>query len=344
VKAILGDVYDWWTRVMGSFLGARRPLRLHGPIVTLAREHLAVAREPGDDEPIIVPVETMADGLASVRRGRRSVRGPVTLLLDNDRFVTRQASGFAVPLSRQRRMAALDLAAATPFKPGDVHAVIARPGGVSAEPAVYHIIRRQVIDPVVAALSAARLPAADILLEGPDGNPMRLRGADRARILGQSRARAAGQGVLAIVIVALVAACLGTFAHAWFRYDEAIAQARAISEPLQQQAVSVRKALDERESHMAVLAALRTEIDETRAATEIWEEVTRLLPDTAWLTDMTIARNVVRMSGFSKAAPAIIASLEGSPIFRDVEFTAPVVRAPGQQGQRFSLSMEVVSP
>ncbi|TCD16658.1 PilN domain-containing protein [Oricola cellulosilytica] len=341
MQAVLSDVYDWWSRTMRGFVGARGGAP-RGPVAVLRRDRLDVFRGPADDAPAAVPLDDLQTGLASLRRGRGAVRGPVTLQLDEGRFITRRLSGFTVPLSRQRAMAAIDLGGSTPFRVEEVHAVLTEPPAArQAPPSEYHIIRRSVIDPVVAALAAARLPVRAIALTAGDGPVLPLRGADLARLTGRTRARSFAHAS-AIAAMALIAvATAGSFAHAWWRYDTAIAETRAISAPLQARAVRVRKALDERENRMAVLSALRTEIAESRTATEVWEEVTRVLPDSAWLTDMTIAEDTVRLSGFSRAAPAIIAPLEGSGMFSNAEFTAPVVRVPGQAGQRFSLRMDV---
>jgi general secretion pathway protein L len=345
VLAVLTDISDWWTRVMRGIVFPRRSPDPHMPVVTILRDRLEVVRRAGDNGTVTIPQEEMAPGLAGLRRGRGALRGPVMVRLEPDRFVTRQISGFAVPLSRQRQMAAFDITASTPFPPDTVHAVLTEPEGKGAAAAAqYHVIRKSVIDPVVAALRQAGLPIARIVLAGEDGRSLRLRADDLAVITGRTRARAARRMLASALAALLVASVAGTFAHAWWRYDKAVAEVTAISQPLAARAKQVRQALDDREARMTILAALRTEIAESRTATEVWEELTRVLPDSAWLTDMVMTPEAVRISGFSRAAPAIIAPLEGSPLFRNAEFTAPVVRVPGQNGQRFSIQMELSSP
>lgn len=337
----LADIWDWWWRVARAMPLARGKAGLYGTTVTLSRNRLVLSKASGRAR-TEVGLSDMASGLSQARRGFRGFRGPVTLALEPDRFVTRQLSPFSVPLSRQRQMAELDLAASTPFAPGEVHAVLADKRGLAGEDAKYHIIRKQVVDPVIAALRQARLPVRNVVLADGNGGVMALRGREKARVLGKTRAYGLRRtaGIIAAAVMAV--AVTGTFAHAWWRYDRAIAEVSAQSDTLQVRARKVRTALDEREKRLGVLAALRTQIAKSQSATEIWEELSRVLPDTAWLTDMTVTPDRVRIAGFAKEAAAIVAPLEGSPMFENAEFTSAVVRVPGQSGERFSLQMGLV--
>ncbi len=72
-----------------------------------------------------------------------------------------------------------------------------------------------------------------------------------------------------------------------------------------------------------------------------WEEITRILPDTAWLTDLTIDGTEVTMSGFARSASDLIPSLERSDLFSNVKFASRVTKDRGLKNERFSIKMDV---
>ena len=72
-----------------------------------------------------------------------------------------------------------------------------------------------------------------------------------------------------------------------------------------------------------------------------WEEVTRILPDTAWLTDLTIDGNEITMSGFARSASDLIPALERSEFFSNVKFTSRVTKERDLKNERFSIKMDV---
>ena len=302
-----------------------------------------VVLQPRSDEDIVVPHEDLPAVLRNPRWRRTAMRGPVAIELDPDRFISRPLAKIAVPLSRQRQMAALDVTAATPFRPDEIHALLGSRGSSAPEPAQYHIIRKSVIDPVIAALDTSRLAVGDIFLCQPNGQRIALRAAELAIVTGKLKRRAFALRATAIAVSLTLVVAAGTCAHVWLRYQGAILEVRATIEPVRTQALALRKARSEREEQSASVNAVRREMIEKRSATEIWEELSRALPDTAWLTDLVIDARKVRLSGYSAEASRLIATLEASKFFHAVEFTAPVVRVPGQDGERFSIGMEVAA-
>ena len=54
--------------------------------------------------------------------------------------------------------------------------------------------------------------------------------------------------------------------------------------------------------------------------------LSRLLPDTAWLSDLTIQGNIVTINGYADDAAAVLALIEGSPQFSQAEFRSPSTR------------------
>lgn len=338
MHAFISDIWDWWSRIILAMAPTRGASLRQTSVARLRRDAVEVMR---DGEPVSIPLGDLQSGLAAMRRGRKGLRGPVTLLLDEDRYVTRPLSPVSVPLSRRRKMAELDMAASTPFNVDEVAIVLPETSGGRSN---YHIVRTGIVAPVIRAFNAARLPVRDIVLARDTDAVISLLPRDRAALLGRSRSLAVRRTATASAAAVVFLAAAGTFAHAWVRYDQALAEVSTRNGPLEARARQVREALNERETRMAVLGSLREKVAESRTATETWEEISRVLPDNAWLTDMTVTADTVRLTGFARPAAAIVAPLEGSSMFDKVEFTAPVVRVPGQPGQRFTLQMEFAKP
>jgi general secretion pathway protein L len=94
------------------------------------------------------------------------------------------------------------------------------------------------------------------------------------------------------------------------------------------------------EQHLADVPELRTTLDALRNETRfvaqqqrqavsplvVLEALSRLLPDTVWLSDLSLQGNMLTINGFADDAPAVVALVEGSPFFSNAEFRSPSTR------------------
>jgi general secretion pathway protein L len=94
------------------------------------------------------------------------------------------------------------------------------------------------------------------------------------------------------------------------------------------------------------IAALttRTEfLDQQKAkplAIRVVSEITRLLPDGTWLFQLEIDGPKIRLRGDSPAASQLLTAFDGSPLFTNTRFLAPVTQG-GRSGlERFDLSFD----
>jgi general secretion pathway protein L len=71
-------------------------------------------------------------------------------------------------------------------------------------------------------------------------------------------------------------------------------------------------------------------------------ELTRLLPDDAWLSDLQIAGGDVQAIGSAASATAVIERLNRSPLFADAGFRSPVMRDPSSNRESFDIAMHIV--
>ena len=77
------------------------------------------------------------------------------------------------------------------------------------------------------------------------------------------------------------------------------------------------------------------------AAVALLNEVTRLLPDDTWLLQIRVFDDQLTMAGYSGAASALIPILEGSEMFAEVRFEAPVTLDGRINLERFNLSASI---
>ncbi len=113
--------------------------------------------------------------------------------------------------------------------------------------------------------------------------------------------------------------------------------------------------LDARRSEAAAVQILRRQVAETAgisdllvdrkrarpAVVALLNEITRLLPDDTWLLQIRMFDDQLTMAGYSSAASSLIPILEGSELFAEVRFEAPVT-LDGRIGmERFNLSASI---
>ena len=73
----------------------------------------------------------------------------------------------------------------------------------------------------------------------------------------------------------------------------------------------------------------------------IIQELTSLLPKTAWLTRVRITDKGLDIEGYASRATEILPKLENSPFFAKVEFASPTVRDTRVNADRFIIKMEL---
>jgi Tfp pilus assembly protein PilN len=69
--------------------------------------------------------------------------------------------------------------------------------------------------------------------------------------------------------------------------------------------------------------------------------ITRALPDGTWLYSLDYDGETVQLQGYSTNAAALVAIFDGSALFRDAAFRAPMTQGPAPGLQQFDLSMNV---
>ena len=285
-----------------------------------------------------VSLDGLEERFQELAREMRMRRGRLLLRIDRGGAIVRSLGKLALPASQHRAAALLDLEMATPFRNGSAHALTLRAaqvtGGTSCD---YAIVKRGALDRITGALKDAGVNIAAVELD--DGALFReVHPVSRKTLTGQGKANRSFRALLTSMILA---GALGTYLHACLRQQSAIEALEAASVPLAAEAKTVRLALDERAAQLAEVAALRKSVSERVLASAVWEELSRVLPDSTYITDMTVKTDGVSITGFSASASSIVVTLEGSPLFDQAAFAGPVVKVPGFDGDRFSIDLKL---
>jgi general secretion pathway protein L len=74
-------------------------------------------------------------------------------------------------------------------------------------------------------------------------------------------------------------------------------------------------------------------------AVEVLDELTRLIPDEAYVVQLTIRANEVQLHGLAKDAARLIRSLNRSTLFREARFLSPITQDSVEIAERFHIAV-----
>jgi general secretion pathway protein L len=337
----IGDFGDWWLSETIDTIAAvsrRRQSRADYRIRVFGMAAHVGPLATGE------VVELSLDDLGQNPRrlfeiGRTKHRPAVELILEAGRFLERPLSVFRLPRGRARQMAAIDVQSATPLDPADVIILFAR-NAQHLSGHRFFVVKRKMLEPLVKAIEGIPAELFSLALQTehgllemePDGYRQLTTHAKRSVIM-----RKAAVAVLAACLAGVVA----TFAHAEWRYAHIAQQLDAAIENLDVDVKEVRALSERRKDRIRQITSVRAQKQQAVPMVQIWEELSRVIPDNAWVSDLSINGGKVRVTGFSQSAAGLIAALDASPLFRSPTFSAPVVKAPDMYRERFTIDMEL---
>jgi general secretion pathway protein L len=350
----LSEAASWWTGELADLLSPRLVFLLTN---TGARNLLITVADSGDiqlrlrdsagavlDQASLSRTEDIAASIDHMLKRKRLASDDVLLGISMplEKFFFRE---IIVPGEARRSLDAIalkDLLYHTPFREHEIfHAYRAQAAGAKIE-LKQMVIRRALVENALAGL--------DITLESicfvenggnDDGYPARIFLKDRAPKRKALRWLYAGMTAVCAVM-ALAALALedrGQQARLAALSDEMAA--------VQEQAKKVRSALDAAREEQQALHELREKKHVIPGMLQIWEEISRILPDNSWVQEMRLARRggdgelTLTLSGFSSAAATLVEQLDRSPLLSGVSLTAPVTMDPIEKRERFNLEARI---
>lgn len=237
------------------------------------------------------------------------------------------------------RILELDLERATPFKLKDVltaHVVDAAPEQKGALCARQFVLKRET---VVRALSEAEQAGATVrritclTSNGRETLPVNF-----LEAVTPSVRRGNDTWVRTLTVGLVLLAGLATALAMW-RNVSALAA-------LDRQTAEIRMQLGARDDHSNGTASAAKEVAAVQArkaqavpAVVLLDEITRLLPDDTYLSELRMSGRSIELSGLSRRASDLVGTLEKSPYFGDATLTAPVTFDPNADRERFNLRL-----
>lgn len=341
----LSDIYSWWQAELTGMLPAHLRGRNAAPVaavMTIRRDGILV--RPHDRASKIQPI-VAADATSAVEHLRqkffriRIKRPAVSLVIDTDRYLKRQLSPLTLPKSRLLAMAHLDMKASTPFSPQEAYLICGQ-SDENSRSSSYAVVKKTILKPLLDELAKSGIAVRRLAFAGegeafnPDERSFRLISPlSRWRVFSR---RLFGSGV---------AICLLGFAltvtHAHWRFYTAETELDHSIAAAENQATLVRAMIAARNLKISQITSIRNEKRGAVPLVSILEEMSRIIPDSTWLTDIEISGEEVIFSGFSQSAAALIPLLEDSKLFQAPTFRSPVVRVANQSGERFTIAMGV---
>ncbi len=289
---------------------------------------------------------TLDEALA--RRGLRRDATSVILEIDKSAFFVRRLD---IPASAQGNLARLlasELERKTPFRPEQVlFGHVARPHPDNAEKLKVEqwIVRRDLVEK---ALAGSGLGMDDIDLIQPargaedHGEPptIPLRSAKTDDASTWFRKSAIGLCGAAAFFVAL-----GVGVTMW-RQEQLNGELEAKVADLSTRAAKVRQLADRATGESQLLATLRQERAKYPLLGNIWEELSRILPDGAYVTELRLSEGrggerVVDLIGLADSAVGLPALFDKSPIFSDAALTSAITPDAQQKKEGYSLQAKI---
>jgi general secretion pathway protein L len=152
---------------------------------------------------------------------------------------------------------------------------------------------------------------------------------DPARLSGLLRLVLAGAAVAAVLSTA-VGSAIGNYLDS--RRDE-------LNGELTARRVALR--LDGNGADLSPVAALARRKHERQASVIVLEELSRILPDNTYVTELHIDGDTLQLVGVTSDAPSLIRLMEQSQHFSRATFFAPTTRAPTDSGDRFHIEAKL---
>jgi general secretion pathway protein L len=330
-------LWRWWTAELTAMLpaGLRRRLAAAPPVLLAAPtpEGFRFERlEQGRLQPLARP----EPGL------------PIWLVLPRAALLVKRLDWPLLPAADLRRSLALDLDRQTPFPAEAVRfdiAVVARDAAGGRLTLDLAVTPERWVAPLLADLAERHgIQASRVIGGGPASAPalFDFAAAEAAR---PPRGLAALLPRLWRTRLLLLCLLLGLLNLALWSgaegrrldaLDQAVQQARARANST----TNLRRQVEDRHRFIDQLTG------GTQAASllAVLAELTRLMPDDAWLDSLELRGDSVYLVGHATSAAALVRPLERSPLFTEAVFRSPVVPDRASGRERFELTLTLRRP
>lgn len=205
------------------------------------------------------------------------------------------------------------------------------------------IVKRSLIDGYIADIKAAglSLQAVDVYDQTGRVLPVNLLSQlpQQPRQISRTLSRAISLAAAAVIFLVT-----GIAVSAVYRQERALSQLTQQTATVRRQAVAIKTKLAMADQAEKQITGHRLRWIYRPTVLQIWEEVTRLLPDSAWVASFRINDNQLYLDGFAASASELIGMLGRSKYLSNVTFTSPVVADFQQRQERFQIRAKILQP
>jgi general secretion pathway protein L len=145
---------------------------------------------------------------------------------------------------------------------------------------------------------------------------------------------------LILVLLAVILGAGAAFIPVWKERAAVIVLAPRV-EVAQKRAEAVAILRRKLEKSLESSQFLSTHRNNMPIASDVLLELTRLLPDGTWLSQLTMKEGMVDLRGESTEASALIARLQGSALFQSAEFRSPITTNSASGRDRFYIQASI---
>jgi len=337
ISKTISSFLAWWGEQLGC-LGTRRKSRdvrqTQNGLTLLVNQDRYEIISPNGECITCSQIVELSENLRSAAKGLSRRKKTVSLLMGDKLYLYRALSSAALPDYRISELAEFDMTVQTPFKRSDVTLITdARHGWGNG----YFIVRNSILDPLFDKLRELKLHCQTIsFAETPA--PLTLPvSVNEPLFFRRSRSKLAL--VLSTIILPTMFAV--TLVHSQLRHVDAIETLDVSIASLNTEVREIRKTLARRSLLEQRLASMLRLKRDAPSSVEVWEELSRILPDSSWLAALKIGDGSVIASGYSKSAASLIEIVSASSLFNEVAFDGPVVSIAGKDVQRFTIRAEI---
>ncbi|MFY9656961.1 MAG: PilN domain-containing protein [Methylocystis sp.] len=283
---------------------------------------------------------------ALAKRGLSRAATKVHLEVPREAFFVRR---FDIPVAAEGNLSRLliaDIERKTPFRLSDVvygHTLLRKPGSSDKYTVCLWILRRDIITRQIEAIGMG-WEDLDYVTSAPGADFGEERPTIALRRGGES-SHWFRNGALALCFATIGLSAVGSTALILRRGQAADDLDQKIAE-VSARASSVRKIADRAVAESRLLQVLHAERAKGPTFADLWEEVSRILPDEAYLSEFRLSdgkngERYLDLVGFAESAVGLPALFEKSPIFTDASLTAPITLNAAEKREAFSLRVKV---
>ena len=266
--------------------------------------------------------------------------GPVGVRLPRNACLIRRIELPAAARADFNKILQVDLERSTPFRQDQIycdHFIDAAPSGDSKLSVRQVVVKRDVLDPLLRQLAAKGIATqfADCWDEtGKQGLPINLL-RDRAG----DPASARGRLPMLFLFVCALLLSGSAVAIGLSKYESALASLEAETAAAKTKAFAIKRSLSGAEASLNEIAELRRLRTAKLPVLRVVDELTRLLPDTAWVSNLKIEGDALEVTIVAPSTGELLGSLGRSSLFTTADLTAPVTYDPAGQSERATVRL-----